>query len=41
VVRRWPNYGILVAAIALIVVVAAVTLGSSLSGLFHNTASHV
>jgi Flp pilus assembly pilin Flp len=35
------EYGILIAVIALIVVVAAVVLGSSISGLFHNTASRV
>jgi Flp pilus assembly pilin Flp len=35
------EYGILIAVIALIVVVAAVTLGGNLSGLFHNTATKV
>jgi Flp pilus assembly pilin Flp len=35
------EYGILIAVIALIVVVAAATLGSSISELFHNTASHL
>ena len=39
--QTMAEYGILIAVIALIVVVAAVTLGSSLSTLFHNTASHV
>jgi Flp pilus assembly pilin Flp len=35
------EYGILIAVIALIVVVAAVTLGGNLSGLFHTTATKV
>ena len=35
------EYGILIAVIALIVVVAAVVLGSSISGLFGSTASKV
>ena len=37
--QTMAEYGILIAVIALIVVVAAVTLGGSLSGLFNN-ASH-
>jgi Flp pilus assembly pilin Flp len=39
--QTMAEYGILIAVIALIVVVAAVTLGSSMSTLFHNTASHL
>jgi pilus assembly protein Flp/PilA len=39
--QTMAEYGILIAVIALIVVVAATMLGGSLSGLFHNTASHV
>jgi Flp pilus assembly pilin Flp len=35
------EYGILIAVIALIVVVAAVTLGGSISELFRNTAGRV
>jgi Flp pilus assembly pilin Flp len=37
--QTMAEYGILIAVIALILVVAAVTLGGSLSGLFNN-ASH-
>jgi Flp pilus assembly pilin Flp len=39
--QTMAEYGILIAVIALIVVVAAVALGGSLSGLFHATASKV
>jgi Flp pilus assembly pilin Flp len=39
--QTMAEYGILIAVIALIVVVAAATLGSSISELFHNTASHL
>jgi Flp pilus assembly pilin Flp len=39
--QTMAEYGILIAVIALIVVVAAVVLGSSISGLFHNTAAKV
>lgn len=35
------EYGILIAVIALIVIVAAAVLGSSISVLFHNTAAKV
>jgi pilus assembly protein Flp/PilA len=39
--QTMAEYGILIAVIALVVVVAAVTLGSSISTLFHNTAAKV
>jgi Flp pilus assembly pilin Flp len=39
--QTMAEYGILIAVIALIVVVAAVTLGGSISGLFSNTATKV
>jgi Flp pilus assembly pilin Flp len=39
--QTMAEYGILIAVIALIVVVAAVTLGSSISSAFHNAASRV
>jgi Flp pilus assembly pilin Flp len=39
--QTMAEYGILIAVIALIVVVAAVTLGGSLSGLFGNAAHKV
>jgi Flp pilus assembly pilin Flp len=39
--QTMAEYGILIAVIALIVVVAAVVLGSSISTLFGNTASKV
>jgi Flp pilus assembly pilin Flp len=39
--QTMAEYGILIAVIALIVVVAAVVLGSSISGLFGSTASKV
>jgi Flp pilus assembly pilin Flp len=35
------EYGILIAVIALVVVVVAITLGSSISHLFSSTASHL
>lgn len=35
------EYGILIAVIAVVVVVAATTLGGSITGIFHNAASHV
>jgi Flp pilus assembly pilin Flp len=39
--QTMAEYGILIAVIALIVVVAAVTLGSSITGLFSSTATKV
>jgi Flp pilus assembly pilin Flp len=39
--QTMAEYGILIAVIALVVVVAAVTLGGSISGLFANTATKV
>lgn len=39
--QTMAEYGILIAVIALIVIVAAVVLGSSISTLFHNTAAKV
>jgi Flp pilus assembly pilin Flp len=39
--QTMAEYGILIAVIALIVVVAAVTLGGNLSGLLHTTATKV
>jgi len=39
--QTMAEYGILIAVIALIVVVAAVVLGSSISGLFGSTAAQV
>jgi pilus assembly protein Flp/PilA len=39
--QAMAEYGILIAVVALIVVVAAVTLGSSISTVFHNTAGKV
>jgi Flp pilus assembly pilin Flp len=39
--QTMAEYGILIAVIALVVVVVAVTLGSSISALFGSTASHV
>jgi pilus assembly protein Flp/PilA len=39
--QTMAEYGILIAVIALIVIVAAVLLGSSISGLFSNTAGKV
>jgi Flp pilus assembly pilin Flp len=39
--QTMAEYGILIAVIALIVVVAAVVLGSSISGLFKDTAGKV
>jgi Flp pilus assembly pilin Flp len=39
--QTMAEYGILIAVIALIVVVAAVVLGSSISGLFGSTATRV
>jgi pilus assembly protein Flp/PilA len=39
--QTMAEYGILIAVIALIVVVAAVVLGSSISGLFNSTAGKV
>jgi pilus assembly protein Flp/PilA len=39
--QTMAEYGILIAVIALIVVVAAVVLGSSISGLFGSTAGQV
>jgi Flp pilus assembly pilin Flp len=35
------EYGILVAVIAVVVVLAAVFLGSSITGLFRNSGSHI
>jgi Flp pilus assembly pilin Flp len=35
------EYGILIAVIAIVVVVAAVLLGGSISSLFKNTSSHL
>jgi Flp pilus assembly pilin Flp len=37
--QTMAEYGILIAVIAIIVVVAAVVLGTNLSGLFHSTAT--
>jgi pilus assembly protein Flp/PilA len=39
--QTMAEYGILIAVIAIVVVVAATTLGGSLTGLFNNTASKV
>ncbi len=39
--QTMAEYGILIAVIAIIVVVAAVVLGTNLSGLFANTATKV
>jgi len=39
--QTMAEYGILIAVIALIVIVAAVLLGSSISGLFSSTAGKV
>jgi Flp pilus assembly pilin Flp len=39
--QTMAEYAILIAVIALIVVVAAVTLGNSISGLFHQTTTKV
>jgi pilus assembly protein Flp/PilA len=39
--QTMAEYGILIAVIALIVVVAAVVLGSSITGLFNSTATKV
>jgi pilus assembly protein Flp/PilA len=39
--QTMAEYGILIAVIAVIVVVAAATLGGSISELFHNTAGHL
>ena len=39
--QTMAEYGILIAVIALVVVVAAVLLGSSISALFNSTASKV
>jgi pilus assembly protein Flp/PilA len=39
--QTMAEYGILIAVIAIIVVVAAVVLGTNLSSLFHDTATKV
>ena len=39
--QTMAEYGILIAVIALVVVVAAITLGGSISGLFSSAASNV
>jgi pilus assembly protein Flp/PilA len=39
--QTMAEYGILIAVIALVVVVAAVTLGSSITGLFHSASTKV
>jgi pilus assembly protein Flp/PilA len=39
--QTMAEYGILVAVIALVVVVAAITLGSNISSAFHNAATKV
>lgn len=39
--QTMAEYGILIAVIALIVIVAAVVLGSSISALFGSTATHL
>jgi pilus assembly protein Flp/PilA len=39
--QTMAEYGILIAVIAIIVVVAAVVLGTNLSNLFHDTATKV
>jgi Flp pilus assembly pilin Flp len=39
--QTMAEYGILIAVIALVVVVVAITLGSSISSLFGSTASHL
>jgi pilus assembly protein Flp/PilA len=39
--QTMAEYGILIAVIAVVVVVAASTLGGSVEGIFHNAASHV
>jgi len=39
--QTMAEYGILIAVIALVVVVVAITLGSSISGLFSSTARKV
>jgi Flp pilus assembly pilin Flp len=39
--QTMAEYGILIAVIALVVVVVAITLGSSISSLFGSTAGHL
>jgi Flp pilus assembly pilin Flp len=39
--QTMAEYGILIAVIAIVVVLAAVFLGSSISSLFSNTSSHL
>lgn len=39
--QTMSDYGILIAVIALVVIVTAVTLGASISHLFGSTASHL
>jgi Flp pilus assembly pilin Flp len=39
--QTMAEYGILIAVIALVVVLVAITLGSSISSLFGSTASHL
>lgn len=39
--QTMAEYGILIAVIALVVIVVAITLGSSISSLFGSTASHL
>jgi Flp pilus assembly pilin Flp len=39
--QTMAEYGILIAVIAIVVVLAAVFLGSSISSLFKNTSSHL
>ena len=39
--QTMAEYGILIAVIAIVVVLAAVFLGSSISSLFNNTGSHL
>lgn len=39
--QTMAEYGILLAVIALVVIVVAITLGSSISALFGSTASHI
>jgi pilus assembly protein Flp/PilA len=39
--QTMAEYGILIAVIAIVVIVAAIFLGSSISSLFNNTGSHL
>ena len=39
--QTMAEYGILIAVIAIVVVVAAALLGTNLTGLFNNTANHL